>query len=96
MIQPEESKTIEKGMRSLWVIWAAMLGSLFIYILVCHRLGEGFKGTGTTDVPIPVDLLKKIFFGLAVGVLITSYYLRRFSLKARSEAARKLWPDGLP
>ena len=86
MPEGQEKEAINKGMLTLWVIWTAMLGSLLIYILVCHQLGEGFMGNERTE--IPIDLLRKILFGVAVAELIITYYLRRFMLKTRPEAAR--------
>jgi len=73
-------------MRTLWLIWAAMLGSLLIYIFIYHQLGEGFKSGG--GVGLPFGLLRKICAVMAVGALLTGYYLRRFTLKGRSGAAR--------
>ena len=81
----EESKAIEKGMRSLWFIWTAMLSTLLIYIALCHLLGEGFKASSGPE--LPIGLLRKIFFGLAAAVLITSYYLRRSNLKGQLSAS---------
>jgi hypothetical protein len=86
MVEAQEKTAIDKGMKTLWLIWAAMLGNLLIFIFVCRQLGEGFRGTGGSDVP--VGLLRSIFFVLAAAELIMSYYLRRFWLKTRPEAAR--------
>lgn len=86
MVEVQEKDAINKGMRTLWLIWAAMVGTLLIYVDVCHQLGEGLKDTVGPDVP--VGLLRNIFFPLAAAELIMSYYLRRFWLKTRPEAAR--------
>ncbi len=86
MLEPEESKAIDKGMKTLWLIWAAMLVSLLSYIFIYHLLGEGFKSSGGAG--LPFGLLRKICAVLAVGALLTGYYLRRFTLKGRSEAAK--------
>ena len=85
MMEAHEKAAIDKGMKMLWIIWAPMLISLLIYIFVCHQLGEGFKGTGASNVPI--NLLRNIFFVVAAADLIVSYYLRRFTLKGRSRVA---------
>jgi hypothetical protein len=84
MVEAQEKTAIDKGMKTLWVIWASMLGSLLIYVFICLQLGEGFMGTERTEVPI--DLLRKIFFGVAAADLIITYYLRRFTLKGRTRA----------
>jgi F0F1-type ATP synthase membrane subunit c/vacuolar-type H+-ATPase subunit K len=84
MLETQEQEAINKGMQMLWFIWAAMLGSLLIYIFVCHLLGEGFGHVERSAVPI--ELLKKIFYGVVAVSLIASYYLRRLMLKGRSSA----------
>ncbi len=86
MLEPEESKAIDKGMKTLWLIWATMLGSLLTYIIIYYQLGEGFKSGGGTG--LPFGLLRKICAVMAMGALLTGYYLRRSTLKGRSGAAR--------
>ena len=86
MLEAQEKVAIEKGMQTLWVIWAAMLGSLLIYIFIGHQWGEGLIGAEGTE--LPIGLLRKICVVLAAGALLTSYYLRRFMLKGQSKAAR--------
>jgi hypothetical protein len=85
VMQTEQSKAIDKGMRSLWFIWAAMFWSLLIYVFICHQPGIGFKGGEGTALFVP--LLRKILFGVAAAELIMAYYLRRFMLKGRSSVA---------
>jgi hypothetical protein len=84
MVEAQERDAIDKGMKTLWVMWAAMVGSLFIYVFICHQPGIGFKGVEGTN--LPVDLLRKILFAVAAAELIMAYYLRRFMLKGRSGA----------
>jgi F0F1-type ATP synthase membrane subunit c/vacuolar-type H+-ATPase subunit K len=84
MVEAQERDAMDKGMRTLWVVWAAMVSSLLIYVFICLQLGEGLIGAERTEVPI--DLLKKILFGLAVAELIMAYYLRMVMLKGRSSA----------
>ncbi len=81
MLEPEESKAIDKGMKTLWLIWAAMLGSLLIYIFICHQPGIGFKGVGDTD--FPIALLRNIFFGAGAAAWFMAYFMRRSMLAVR-------------
>ena len=81
----QERDAIDKGMKTIWVIWAAMLGSLLIYVIICHQLGEGLMGAEGDE--LPIGLLRKIFFGVTAAELIITYYLRRFMLKGRSSAS---------
>ena len=85
MVEVQERDAIDKGMQTLWVIWVAMLGSLLIYIFICHQLGEGLIGAEGTQ--LPISLLRKIFFGVTAAELIMIYYLRRFMLKGRSSVS---------
>jgi hypothetical protein len=78
MLEAQEKEAINKGMLTLWVIWAAMLGSLFIYIVVCHILGEGFGGVEGSD--LPIGLLRKILAGMGVVVVLLAYFKRRSML----------------
>lgn len=86
MVEAQEKVAIDKGMQTLWVIWAAMLGSLLIYVFVGHQLGEGLMGDKGAE--LPIGLLRKICAVLAAGALLTGYYLRSTMLKGRSGAAR--------
>jgi hypothetical protein len=85
MFEPQEQAAINKGMQTLWIIWAAMLGSLFSYIIACHILGEGFGQFEGSD--LPIGLLRKILVGVGVVVLLLAYFKRRSLL---------LDPKGIP
>jgi hypothetical protein len=87
MLEAQEQEAINKGMRALWVIWEAMLGSLFIYIVVCHLLGEEMQGN-FAESGFAFELFRNILYGMAAAELIMSYYLRKFMLKGRSSIAQ--------
>ena len=82
MVEAQERDAIAKGMQTLWVIWAAMLGSLLIYVFICLQLGEGFMGTGGTD--LPIGLLRNIFFGVGAVTFFIAFFLRRTMLSVRA------------
>jgi hypothetical protein len=82
MLEVQEEEAIDKGMVTLWVIWAAMLGSLLLYIFICHQPGVGFKSAEGFDVPL--GLLRSILFGMSAVALFIAYFMKRFVLSARS------------
>lgn len=81
MLEAQEKEAINKGMLTLWVIWGAMLGSLFIYVVVCHVLGEGFGRIEGSD--LSIGLLRKILAGMGVVVVLVAYFMRRFILSGQ-------------
>jgi hypothetical protein len=87
MLEAQEKAAIDKGMLALWLIWAAMLGSLFIYIVVCHLLGEEMRGD-FAESGFPFELFRNILYGVVAAELIMSYYLRKFMLKGRLSIAQ--------
>jgi F0F1-type ATP synthase membrane subunit c/vacuolar-type H+-ATPase subunit K len=91
MLEAQERETINKGMFTLWVIWAAMLGSLLIYILVCHQLGEEMRG-GFAESGFSFTFFRNILYGVVAVELIMIYYLRKFMLKGRPAAAKADMP----
>lgn len=82
MLEPKESKALDKGMRTLWFIWAAMLGSLLTYVFICHQPGVGFKSGGGSD--FPIGLLRNIFFGVGAAAWLMAYFMRRSMLSVRA------------
>lgn len=82
MLETQEKEAVNKGMLTLWVIWGAMLGSLVIYIIVCHVLGEGFMSAEGSD--LPIGLLRKILAVIAVVVVLVAYFMRRSILSGKN------------
>ncbi len=81
MLEETGRVEIEKGLRMLWIIWAAMLGSLFIYVFICHQAGEKIRGNTSPD--FPIGLLKNILYGAVVVTLFLAHFFRRFMLTGR-------------
>jgi F0F1-type ATP synthase membrane subunit c/vacuolar-type H+-ATPase subunit K len=82
MVEAQEKSAMDKGMRTLWFIWAAMLVSLLIYVFICHQPGIEFKGVGGTD--FPIGLLRNIFFGSGAAAWFMAYFMRRSMLSVRA------------
>ena len=58
MVEVAERGTNERGLRTLWIIWAAMVGSLLMYVFICHQFGEDIRRTASHD--LPLDLIRNI------------------------------------
>jgi len=71
----------EKGLKILWIIWAAMLGFLLIYVFICHQVGEDIRGNMNPE--FPIRLLKNILYGAVIVTLLCAHFLRRFMLTGR-------------
>ena len=91
MLEAQEKEAVNKGMLTLWVIWGAMLGSLFIYIVVCHVLGEEIRGD-FAEPGFPFKLFRNILYGVVAVELLIIYYLRKFMLKGRPSTAKADMP----
>ena len=81
MVEATEREAIEKGLRVLWFIWAAMLGSLLIYVFVCHQFGEEIRQTASPD--FPAAQLKNALYIAAITTLFITYFLRKLILSGR-------------
>ena len=70
--------TAEKRFIVAWFIWAAMIGSLGIYILICNVIGDDVVRR-----PLGPDfslaLLRKLFYGLSAAALIAVHFIRKFN-----------------
>lgn len=82
MEEAAERGTNEKGFQVLWILWAAMLGSLFVYVFICHRWGDEIRQTINAD--LPLDLIRKILYGIAIVTLILPHFLRKLLLAGGS------------
>jgi F0F1-type ATP synthase membrane subunit c/vacuolar-type H+-ATPase subunit K len=85
MLALSEKEAIEKGFITLKIIWMAMFGTLFIYVIICHKFGYEIRQTSNTQ--IPITQLKYIFLGLSIGALFLANHLRRIMLTVRSNGA---------
>ena len=79
MIDAKEKEVLAKAMRINWVIWAAMLSSIGIYVLVAHLTkGKVTIGAGIGDV---FGLLKIILLVVGILELLLIPYIKKLVLK---------------
>lgn len=77
-----ESGANEKQLLILWIIWASMLGSLFIYVFICHQCGDQIRRTASPN--FPLGLMRSILYGITIFTIFLTHILRKFILTARS------------
>ncbi|UCH08184.1 MAG: hypothetical protein JSV55_04120 [Deltaproteobacteria bacterium] len=76
-----ERVTNEKGLRTLWIIWAAMAGSLLVYVFLCHQFGEEIRPTGSHD--LPLGLIRNILCIVTIVTLFLAHFIRKRMLEGR-------------
>lgn len=82
MIDPREQEVLSKAMKVNWVIWAAMVSSIGIYILVAHVTeGKIRIGAGAGEV---FGLLRTILLIVGIGELVLIPLIRRLMLRPSS------------
>ena len=83
MLDEKDRLAIDKGMRVLWLIWAAIFASLFIYFFIAHVLGEEIRQNQNLNLPIP--LLRNILMGVGIVTIFVIQFLRKFMLARGSD-----------
>ena len=81
MVEVAERGTNERGLQTLWIIWAAMLGSLLVYVFLCHQFGEGIRRTESHD--LPLGLIRNILSVVALVTLFLTHFIRKRMLAGR-------------
>ncbi|MCJ7772944.1 MAG: hypothetical protein MUP22_07410 [Desulfobacterales bacterium] len=81
MLTPIEKEAIDKGLIVQWIIWTAMLISLFFYVLICHLAGDQIRQNTNPD--FPLELFRRILYVVAIIEIFIAYFLRKFMLNVR-------------
>ena len=88
MMEVSERKANENRLLTLWIIWAAIFGSLFIYAIICHQWGVKIRNTIGPN--FPLDLMRNVLYGVAISTLILTHFLRKFLLAGRSSGSESM------
>ncbi len=70
-----DRQELDRQFLSLWIIWAAMLSSLVIYVVICHLLEDSLR-SGIT-VGFSLTTLRNILLGVSVAELLVIHSIRR-------------------
>ena len=82
MVDVSEGGANEKRLLTLWIIWAGIFVSLFIYVLIGHLWGGGTQRDTMPN--FPLDLMRNVLYGVAIFTLVLTHFLRKFMLAERS------------
>ena len=82
MRQAPGSGVSREIMRSAWIIWAAMLGSLAVYAMGCILAADKLQGLTISD--FPVSLVRNILIVVSAIIFVVIGNIRRFQLHAKS------------
>lgn len=83
MLGETEKDAIEKGMKTLWLIWAAITASLLIYFYIVYAFGGEIRKEIKTPLGdgLPLELLRNILYGISVIVLFLGHFIRKWIIK---------------
>jgi MFS family permease len=73
----------EKSFQFLWIIWGAMLGPLFIYIIVCHLMKNEIQPV--MDPNFPIDHIRYILGGVSLFTLMLTRFFRKRIISGRPD-----------
>ena len=85
MLGAAEKDAIRKGMMTLWFIWAAMVGSLLIYLYIGYTFGDEIKKP--LQPGFPMELLRNILYGISIITIFLSQFLKKFMLGVKDGSA---------
>jgi hypothetical protein len=85
MLGETEKDAMKKGMMTLWIMWAAMVGSLIIYLFIVHAVGDEIRKSLHPD--FPMELLRNILYGISIITILLSHFLRKFMLAVKNSDA---------
>jgi len=71
----------QQGLLTLWIIWAAMLASLLVYVFICSQFAEEIRRAESTD--FPIGLLRNLFYAAAAVIVLITHFLRKLMLSTR-------------
>jgi len=83
MVGIPERELNEKSHQILWIIWTAMLGSLFVYIFICHLWEDEIRRASNSN--FPLDLIRNILYGIAIFTLILTRFIRKLILAGQHD-----------
>jgi len=79
MLEEKDRIILQEGMRTAWIIWAALFVSLGIYLIIAHLIGERAE---FGNVPESItQLLRYVLMGAGAVILFLARFIRKIMLK---------------
>ncbi|MBN1474172.1 MAG: hypothetical protein JW914_06125 [Syntrophaceae bacterium] len=90
MLNDTEKEAVEKGMKTLWFIWAAITASLLIYFYIIYAFGGEIRKEIKTPMgeDLPLELLRNILLGVSVIIFFLAHFIRKWIIKSTSFSAQ--------
>lgn len=92
MLTEAEKEGIEKGFKTIMIIWAAIFACLFIYLVMALVAGEGIRQGSSGSIPIP--LFRNILICVSIIEIFIIRVIRRILLS--ESAVHKLDESNIP
>lgn len=74
-MQSQNNTEIKKWLRKIWIGWAALLYTLFVYVRLCSMKESDIPYFAAAK--LPLDTIKYICFGIGIVSLYFAYQYRR-------------------
>lgn len=82
MLGNAELKELDDGWMIILIIWGAMLGSLAIFMVICHQIQDQIKVNLGID--FPFEAIKYTLYSFSILILTSIFYLRKAMLKVHT------------
>ncbi len=78
-MDPNVTAVIDKGMRLLRLIWTLMIGTLGVYLFICHQFGNEIRA----KIDVPIDTMRLVLYLFAAVNVMIAYYTRKMLLSGK-------------
>jgi hypothetical protein len=79
-LEPNKTAVIERAMRVLRIIWVLMLGTLGLYLFICHQFGDEIRAKAH----VPLDTIRQALYLVAAVDVLVTYYTRKIFLSGNT------------
>lgn len=81
MVDNREREEIEKGWKSIYIMWIVMLSAVFIYLIIGLYLKDGLQSTIAEG---NLEILRYVLYAISIITFISISYVRRLILESKN------------